>query len=527
MSTRVVPAPLLIELARSIGRELALLSCLRFAWLCAFPLAFYWLERQAWSAAPIVLGFALDGAGQVLSQRLRRSVRARCFERSALQALDKETPVPRAQVESAFWAAHLTEFAVTVDLPAIVAGSAALLTVGVLSFLRMGAAFVLPAAGLFLLLAGLTFYANRVRAPLLHDIVSRRLTAANFLGAAERDAGEITGQLARGHYHRALGAFVTYWSGSEDRFERIHFVHRAVIGGVALAAFFWLATRYGLDALTLRDGSNLLLMGSALPIARGLAINVDSLLISYATLIKLELPSVRHRRRTARLTTPPKRLLISSLTHAYDSRIVLDIAHLQLDLSRPLLIAGENGAGKTTLVALVSGALNAGKASIQLDNVDAREVSGDDMAVVPQHPVMLPELSIADNVALISPNVATNELEAALRELGLWRPGSHGMGELSRGEQQRVAIARALLKRPKLLILDEPDAWLDQAGRHALGRTLERCSPDVAIIVVTHRPELHAIGGQLLTLKADHSFALTESAPETVAGGDDAGTKIA
>jgi ABC-type transport system involved in cytochrome bd biosynthesis fused ATPase/permease subunit len=515
----------LLSLARSVWRELLVLSALRFTWLCAFPVAFYWVEKLSWSLVPIVLGFVLDGIGQVLSQRLRRTVRARCFEQSSKQALDKAALVPGAGVESAFWGAHLTEFAVTVDLPAIAASVAALITVGALSFLRLGAAFVLPAAAIFALLGGLTLYAHRTRAPLLDDIVKRRVATADFLGAAARDTGEITGGRARGQYRAGLLAFVDGWSTAEDRFERRRLVQRGVIGLLALGAFVWLASRYGLHDLSLRDGSNLLLLGSALPIARLLAFNVDSLLVGYAALAKLELPNVRERPPAKALPHTPRRLSISALRQRFDARLVVDIPHLELDLSRPLLVGGANGAGKTTLVAMIAGALARTEGSIRLDELDAASVAGDDIAFVPQHPVILPELSIAENVDLVAPGIAHRQIATALERLGLSRSPSQAMGELSRGEQQRVAIARALLKEPKLLILDEPDAWLDEGGRRQLLRVLDERPREMALIVVTHRCELRALGGTLLTLESDHSFAVddldaapTSLAPELGAG---------
>jgi ABC-type transport system involved in cytochrome bd biosynthesis fused ATPase/permease subunit len=69
-----------------------------------------------------------------------------------------------------------------------------------------------------------------------------------------------------------------------------------------------------------------------------------------------------------------------------------------------------------------------------------------------------------------------------------------------------VAIARALLKYPRLLLLDEPDAWLDAQGRQLLLDALTAIMPDTAIVIVTHRLEMARFGAAIAVLGPDQSL---------------------
>ena len=500
----------LLESALEVLPDLARLAALRFAWLLAFPLVFYWTDFELLSVAVLAIGYGFEVVGQLLAQRLRRVIRARSLTRSAGRALDKAAPIPEANVDSAFWGAHLTEAAIIVDVPGFLASFGALIAIGVLSLARLGPALVLPAAAFFLLGLIALVMTTRARASLLAEGVSRRLATAELLGAAERDAGEIAGTCARERYMDMIADAARAWCRAQDRVERTRLLQHACIGGGALLALLWLASRYGVDllglgqrdAVTVRSVSDVLLLASALPIARVMASHVDSLLVVHAALSQLEVPRTRKGRGDRRLTAPPTRLSIDDLTYDYSDAVIVDVEHLRVDLTRPLLLTGDNGAGKTTLAAILAGVIEFTQGTVLLDGIDVRDLSSEDVAFVPQHPLLMLDRSIGENVALVAPNATAKVLSSLLIELGLDRDPAHPMRELSRGEQQRVAIARALMKQPKLLILDEPDAWLDRSGRAQLVSALERRLGSLAIVLVTHRDEFQRLAGRTLELTA-------------------------
>lgn len=504
------PERQLLDAARPVWRGLLVLSCLRFAWLIGFPLAFYYLGEAVWSLAPIVAGYGLDVVGQLLAQRLRRSVRVGGLQQSGRRALGKAGPIPEANVDSAFWSAQLTETAVIGDVPAIVSACAALAGILSLSVQRVGASSAVLMTGFLSITVALAVLANRQRAPSLAIAVKQRLATAEVLGAAERDAGEIAGPHAQQRYAEQVSRHAEAWCRAQDRVERLRLLQHTLIGGFAAGALLWLAARHGVDlrgtsgtaATTLRSASDLLLLGSALPIARILAGHLDSLLAARAALAKLQVPTLRTRKPGRALTARPKTLELADLRFRYGDKLALDVKRCSIDLAEPLLVVGENGAGKTTLAAIIANVVEYREGTVRIDGVDVRELSGDDIAFVPQHPVFMLELSIAQNAALVAPESSEADLRGTLAELGLERRVGSPVRELSRGEQQRVAIARAFLKRPKLLVLDEPDAWLDHSGRVLLAAALAERAGETAIVIVTHREELMALRGTRLELPA-------------------------
>ncbi len=90
----------------------------------------------------------------------------------------------------------------------------------------------------------------------------------------------------------------------------------------------------------------------------------------------------------------------------------------------------------------------------------------------------------------------------ALASVGLEDRVAHRPGELSGGEQQRVALARALVKRPRLLLADEPTGNLDTAaGGRVLERIAEESRRGMTVILITHDPEVAARAGRTLMMR--------------------------
>jgi len=164
-------------------------------------------------------------------------------------------------------------------------------------------------------------------------------------------------------------------------------------------------------------------------------------------------------------------------------------------------IVGPSGSGKSTLLYLM-GALDApdsgtirlrGEDLAPLDPARKDELRRRSIGFIFQSFNLLPNLDAVDNVLvpfLPTGEAAARRLEAAdlLRQVGLGERLDHRPSELSGGEQQRVAIARALLKRPALILADEPTGELDSATGQEIFEILRRMQREMqtTIVTVTH-----------------------------------------
>ncbi|KZL20717.1 Bicarbonate transport ATP-binding protein CmpD [Pseudovibrio axinellae] len=165
----------------------------------------------------------------------------------------------------------------------------------------------------------------------------------------------------------------------------------------------------------------------------------------------------------------------------------LDGLDLDVQAGEFLSILGPSGCGKSTILRLISG----------LEEQSSGEIvrtGEDDVGFVFQEPTLLPWATVADNVYWplkvkgVSKRDATERVEEALEMVGLSNFAAHMPSELSGGMKMRVSIARALVTKPKLLLMDEPFAALDEITRNKLNDDLLdlKSKHDWTILFVTH-----------------------------------------
>ncbi|MFD7028995.1 thiol reductant ABC exporter subunit CydD [Streptomyces sp. NPDC059917] len=177
----------------------------------------------------------------------------------------------------------------------------------------------------------------------------------------------------------------------------------------------------------------------------------------------------------------------------------------RFEAGRSCAVTGPSGVGKTTLLRTVAGLLpplagdlRVGGVSVVARTPQDRAAWTDRIAMVPQQPHLF-ALSVADNVRLGRAEADDGEVWDALEAAGAadfvhrlpdgaaTRVGEGGAG-LSGGERQRIALARALLRRPSLLLLDEPTARLDGGTEEHVLRALAAVAGRATLLVATHRP---------------------------------------
>ena len=165
------------------------------------------------------------------------------------------------------------------------------------------------------------------------------------------------------------------------------------------------------------------------------------------------------------------------VTRAYSPGVAaLDVLDLTIKEGERLAVLGPSGSGKTTLLRLIAGLETPDEGTIRIDGRDTRGVPPHqrDVAMVFQNPALYPHLNVMKNLAfgLKARRVGRRERNTRTREmaemLGLARLLNRKPDELSGGERQRVALGRAVVRKPRVLLLDEPFSNLDEPLRAVL-----------------------------------------------------------
>lgn len=174
---------------------------------------------------------------------------------------------------------------------------------------------------------------------------------------------------------------------------------------------------------------------------------------------------------------------------------VTALAHLDLDIRKGefLSLLGPSGCGKSTALRLIAG-LTAPSVGALTWPMDAAEDHRGDVGFVFQDPTLMPWADVADNVWLplrlrgITRTQAQPRIKEILSLVGLEGFSESYPRELSGGMRMRVSIARALCLRPKLLLMDEPFAALDEITRFKLNDDLLHLKRelDCTVVFVTH-----------------------------------------
>lgn len=204
------------------------------------------------------------------------------------------------------------------------------------------------------------------------------------------------------------------------------------------------------------------------------------------------------------LPAPKGRITLESVSGGPPSMKSPFLQNISLDIPEgsSVAIIGASASGKSTLLRLITGVWRPSSGTIRLDDADIhhwrREELGPYIGYLPQD-VELIDGTIAENIArhqaVDSDKVLAAATAAGVHEMILQmtegydtQVGSSGT-HLSGGQRQRVGLARALYGDPRVLILDEPNANLDEAGELALDKALQRAKEKrQTVLLVSHRP---------------------------------------
>ena len=207
-------------------------------------------------------------------------------------------------------------------------------------------------------------------------------------------------------------------------------------------------------------------------------------------------------------------LKISDVTKIFANGNVVAVDTFSLDVANGELVCllGPSGSGKSTLLRMVGGFERPSSGQITIDGEDITHVPPDKRptGMVFQSHALWTHMNVFKNLAFglklrrLPADEIRRKVEAVLELVGLAGYGNRGVNQLSGGQQQRVALARSLVLEPKILLLDEPFASLDQHLRERLREEVRDIQQRLKIttLFVTHgQDEALAMADRIVVMR--------------------------
>jgi PrtD family type I secretion system ABC transporter len=204
----------------------------------------------------------------------------------------------------------------------------------------------------------------------------------------------------------------------------------------------------------------------------------------------------------------------STVPPGHNKAVLVDI-DFEAKPGQAIAVVGPSASGKTCLVRMLIGVWGPARGSVRLDGVDISSWNHDEfgpqIGYVPQE-IEFFDGTIAENIARLG-DIDPDKVVQATKLIGMHEtilefPNGYDteLGEtgfvLSGGQRQRLAICRALYGTPKFIVMDEPNANLDEVGESALAQALTYLkSQGCTVVITTHRPRLVGVADNLLVLR--------------------------
>ena len=215
------------------------------------------------------------------------------------------------------------------------------------------------------------------------------------------------------------------------------------------------------------------------------------------------------------MPTRQPRIVLSNISKRYGPVRALTDVTLEVAAGEVHALLGENGAGKSTLMNVASGTVAPDSGTIEVDGAQFERLTPTTaaqlgIAIVHQHPALLPDMTVAENVRVALPQVvspAGRQSRMAIRrildEVGFKPHLDDRVDSLSVVDKHLLELAKALAVKPGVLILDEPTAPLDQESVEMLfGHVRRVAAAGSAVIYITHRlAEVRVVADRVTILR--------------------------
>ncbi|MBR2295947.1 MAG: ABC transporter ATP-binding protein [Clostridia bacterium] len=184
-----------------------------------------------------------------------------------------------------------------------------------------------------------------------------------------------------------------------------------------------------------------------------------------------------------------------NLSKHFKNETAIDYHDMTFEDGKSYMLLGASGCGKSTLLNMIAGILSVDSGSIEIDGVDMSLKTQKErdkfriqkIGYIFQDFKLIPEMTVIDNINILRlEGVDTSGVDEILAKLEILDKKNKKVKHLSGGEKQRVAIARAIVKKPDIILADEPTGNLNFAIGEEVIKQLVEISKGKTLIAVTH-----------------------------------------
>ena len=183
----------------------------------------------------------------------------------------------------------------------------------------------------------------------------------------------------------------------------------------------------------------------------------------------------------------------------FANETAIDYSDITFEKGKSYMLLGASGCGKSTLLNMIAGILSPESGTIEIAGEDMTKKNQKEkdkfriqkIGYIFQDFKLIPEMTVMDNIAILRlEKVDISDADKVLDALGILEKKNKKVKHLSGGEKQRVAIARAIVKKPDIILADEPTGNLNFAIGEAVIKQLIEVSEGKTLIAVTHDERL-------------------------------------